>query len=415
MIGFKENRIADLVVEKKTPQPARILRFLWCRRGSALPAVLLVTLVLSLLGTGLLNLALSERQGAATDLKISQAFYLAEAGINLALANLRRDPGWRGGLNNIQLTSWGRINQVTVREKPLSLSLQADAEVGGIRRTIIADVSRPLTSYALMAGNGQGSLWETPLMTIKGDILYLGDLYITLQTLDGNVAASGNLINVFGTIKGNAVAGHNLINYGSIKGKAYYGNSYSGNPSGMGKEMVNLVFPRGVNEPEASYKNGIQLTKEKYTLAELQNIIDSGPGDIKVLYRDGDLVIDRSDLSTYHGKGIIAASGTITLKTNLEADPGSSWALVSGGNFYVGDLWGLLGSFNIQGIIISGGYFSTQFISYLNITGSIVARGVNSYLSLMDITYDPRFNAALSNRLNLGGWQVLSWRTAANY
>lgn len=389
---------------------------IWNRRGSALPVVMLVILVLSLLGSGLLSLTLGEGRGAANDVQINQATYLAEAGINLALANLRRDPGWRAGLANLQLTDRGRLERVTVTDKPLSLRLQAYAEVNGIRRTVFADVARPLTSYALAAGSGQGDLWETPLLTIKGDILYLGNLTVTLQKIEGNAAASGNFTNLAGTITGQVIAGRNLINYGSIKGKAYYGGSYYGYPSDQPAERASLAFPQGITDPALPYRAGIPLTRDEYNLNELQDIIASQPGDIKVLYREGNLVINGSDTTTYSGKAIIAASGSITLKTDLQAGPDSAWALVAGGNFYVGDFWDLFKKFSVQGIIICGGTFSTsQLISFLNITGSLVTRDINTFLSSLQITWDSRFNGPLSSKLRAGGWEILAWGDTTPY
>ncbi|MBC7325933.1 MAG: hypothetical protein H5T99_11580, partial [Moorella sp. (in: Bacteria)] len=118
-------------------------RFIWSclqQRGSALPGVLLAILVLSLLGAGLLSLSMVERQGAANEVKITQATYLAEAGINLALARLRHDPAWRDGLGETYLPpARGRIISVSVVSQAASYRLRSVGEIDGVQRAIEVD------------------------------------------------------------------------------------------------------------------------------------------------------------------------------------------------------------------------------------------------------------------------------------
>ena len=476
MLEFKVNRIADLVVEKKSPQPARILRFRWCRRGSALPVVLLITLVLSLLGAGLLNLALSERQGAANEVKITQASYLAEAGINLALARLRQNPGWRDGLGQTSLPGvQGYIQRVDISQQVLSYRLRSLAQVGGVQRAVEVDLARPLYTFALATAGDLDK--QDKLIISGGDILALGDIN-NLKVVFGedniiNVAAGGNLA-VNGTLQGNAVAGRNLYVKGTIKGDAtaggviynkdkIYGNKFEG---------VSLPFPSFPDNPDAPYTGGLSLTKDTYTVDEIQAMVNNAGMTPAILYRQGDLTItaghdndhghgnnngngnggndngNGNDHGTlyYNGIAIIAASGSITLETSLlPASGGNAWAFIAGGDLNIS------GGTSLGGVFIDGGTFSksdrgqestingslvTRYVGAID-EGSYDTSGSNQEINGNDnsngngqgngkdkdndhkikgkirIIYNQDLVRSLAPYLRQGNWQILSWRGAS--
>lgn len=420
MIRFKVNRIADLVVEKKTPQPARILRFLWCRRGSALPGVLLVVLVLSLLGAGLLSLSLVEHQGAANEVKITQATYLAEAGINLALARLRQDPGWRNGLGQTSLPGvQGYIQRVDISQQVLSYRLRSLAQVGGVQRAVEVDLARPLYTFALATAGDLDK--QDKLIISGGDILALGDIN-NLKVVFGedniiNVAAGGNLT-VNGTLQGSAVAGGDLYVKGTIKGdataggviysngKTYLGQSYNGKIYGNKFEGVSLPFPSFPDNPDAPYTGGLSLTKDTYTVDEIQAIVNNAGMTPAILYRQGDLTITTGDghdndhghghghgnnndngnggndngngndhgTLYYNGIAIIAASGSITLETSLLPAPGgNAWAFIASGDLNIS------GGTSLGGVFIDGGTFSKSDRGQEStIKGSLVTRYIGA-------------------------------------
>jgi Tfp pilus assembly protein PilX len=71
------------------------------KRGIALYLVLAVLLVVSILSNVLLNLISTQSKLTAKQTRRIQAFYAAQAGIRLAVANLQaNDPNWATGTGN---------------------------------------------------------------------------------------------------------------------------------------------------------------------------------------------------------------------------------------------------------------------------------------------------------------------------
>ncbi|WP_406676371.1 hypothetical protein [Moorella sp. ACPs] len=376
----------------------------WGQHGSALPGVLLAILVLSLLGAGLLSLSLVERQGAANDVKITQATYLSEAGINLALARLRQDPGWREGLGETFLTGvQGYIQRVDISQQVLSYRLRSLAQVGGVQRAVEVDLARPLYTFALATAGDLDK--QDKLIIAGGDILALGDIN-NLKVVFGedniiNVAAGGNLT-VNGTLQGSAVAGGDLYVKGTIKGdatagggiysngKTYRGQSYNGKIYGNKFEGVSLTFPSFPDNPDAPFTNGLTLGKDTYTIEEIQAMVNNAGMTPAILYRQGDLTItaghdndhgnnnnngnDHSTLYYYNGIAIIAASGSITLETSLlPASGGNAWAFIAGGDLNIS------GGTSLGGVFIDGGTFSKNDRGQEStINGSLVTRYVGA-------------------------------------
>lgn len=419
------------------------------RRGSALPGVLMVILVLSLLGAGLLSLSLVERQGAYNEVKITQASYLAEAGINLALANLRRDPGWRDGLRAVTLPqAKGQVVEVDLTPQVISYNLRSVGEVDGIRRALEVELARPFFSYALaVAGN----------MTLKNPVSVTGDLFamgnIQLQKgASGNVAAGMDLTIQNNTaVQGSVVTGHYLYNYGTIYGDATVGQTidkYGRDPNYYGRVKGQIIkglgfsFPAWPGNQAAAYSGGYSLAPGVYTLAELQGVVDSLPGDTKVIYVNGDLTVaaendhgqgrgqnNNGDVIYYSGRAIIAAQGDINLKQDIRAaGADDAWAFVAGGDLL------LDGGVTVDALLESNRYFYKQGAESI-INGSLVTGGIadinegnngdgndtnkgngnyhGSIKGQLTINYNSDLIKILSPVLGETGWKVLSWRGAA--
>ena len=400
----------------------------WRWRGSALPVVLLAVLILSLMGAGLLSLALAERQGAANEVKITQATYLAEAGINLALARLRQDPGWREGLGETFLPGvQGRIVSVSLIPGAVSYRLRAVGEVDGIKRALEVDLARPFFSYAL-AGDGDLSL-KNPI-EVYGDIFATGSIDLQ-KGASGNVAAGRDLtIHNNTTVQGSVVTGRYLYNYGTIRGDATvgqptdkYGNdpNYYGRVDGQIIKGLGFSFPAWPGDLAAAYAGGTPLDPGEYSLDELLDVVDNAPaGDngIKVIFSNGDLTINDgnhgkghgggSDNDLYTGKVIIAAAGDITLSKNIQATSNSdAWAFVAGGDII------LDGGITVDAVLMNDGYFYKQGASS-TVNGSIVTAGIEIKGALI-INYQDNRIQILSPVLAAAGWTVLSWRGASLY
>lgn len=113
-------------------------------------AVLLVTVFLvafsALLVTGLLH-------GLTTDLQIShnhiwstKALYIADAGIEHAIRELRADSNWRGPYTEVFPAGSASQFSVSVTPSGSSLIIDSSGTSGGFTRTIKADLRLAVTS-----------------------------------------------------------------------------------------------------------------------------------------------------------------------------------------------------------------------------------------------------------------------------
>lgn len=426
-------------------------RFIWSclqQRGSALPGVLLAILVLSLLGAGLLSLSLVERQGAANEVKITQATYLAEAGINLALANLHQDPGWRDGLGETFLPwAQGRIVSVSLTPRAMSYRLRSVGEVDGIKRALEVELARPFFSYALASA---GDMTIKNPLTVNGDLFAAGSIYLQ-KGASGNVAAGVDLtIQNNTTVQGSVVTGRYLYNYGTIRGDATVGqftDKYGNDPNYYGRVDGQIIkglcfsFPAWPGDLVAAYTSGSPLASGEYNLAELQDIVDDAPAgdnEIKILYCNGDLTIgdgdhgkghdDGNDTDFYTGKVVIAAAGDITLSKDIRATTDSdAWAFVAGGDLL------LDGGVTIDAVLMSEGNFYKQG-ALSTINGALITGGIQEVdeeagksnksnkshahgciKGKLTINYSLEKINSLGTCLNTTAWQVLAWRHASLY
>lgn len=417
------------------------LRF-WLCRGSALPAVMLAILVLFFLGSGLLDLALLERRSAANDVKILRATYLAEAGIHLGLAHLRRDPFWREGMGATYIPQVeGRILEVSITPKTLSYRMRSLGEFKNVQRAVEVDLARPLFTYALGV-NGDFTL-KNPIY-VNGDIFATGTVYLQ-KGAAGNVAAGRDLtIQNNAVVQGSIVTGRYLYNYGIIRGDAAvgqyvdrYGNdpNYYGRIYGQLTKGLDFAFPQWPADLLSPYRAGYPLPAGTYTLAALQSYMDNvspGEGGIKVLFCDGDLTIradeqgknKNGDVDFYTGKAVLAASGDIILGKDIRAATDNDALAFVAGNDILLD-----GGITVDAAIMTGRYIYKQGAESI-INGSLTIGGIgdieenegedNKSMKTNgrgEIKGPLTVNFRDNYIKNLGpvmtaGWQLLSWRVA---
>lgn len=158
--------------------------------GFMLPAAMLLVVVLFLLGWGVLYLGRVEETEAIKEEHLSQAFALAEAGVQRALWKLWDDPLGAGGWSNEAL---GNGTYTVVIEEALELGdawvrIRSTGTVQSASRTVTQDVQVRIGwpaafDYTLFWSNPPDKY--APLLTfangvaIVGDIFAYGDLHFT--------------------------------------------------------------------------------------------------------------------------------------------------------------------------------------------------------------------------------------------
>ncbi|MDK2820104.1 MAG: hypothetical protein PWP31_69 [Clostridia bacterium] len=436
----------------------------WRHSGSVLPIVLMVIVVLSLLGTGIISLAMGERRVAANEVKIAQATYLAEAGINLALAELRENPGQQINIGETFLPqAKGKIVSVELTPQVATYHLRSLAEVDRIKRAVEVELSRPFTDYALVT---DGDLVIKNTVTVNGDIFATGDVELrNWKDPYTNVVAGGDLTIHHHKIdiNGSVITWGNLYNYGTIKGDAivgHYQNKWGNDPNIYGTihgqviKGINYPFPVLPNLVEP-YTNSysLQIEPGEYTLTELQEKMDGITDEIKILYCNGNLTIkdednnghnnnghnnnghngkgNTSDTFNYQGKAIIAATGDIDIENDIRAaTEEDAWAFVAGGDLSID------GNVTVDALLLNNGYFYKQggpsTINGCLITGGITEveengdnddssnklkheKGKSFIKGQLDINYKTDLIEELYSKFNETGLQILSWDHASIY
>ena len=139
-----------------------------------------------------------------------QALYLAEAGVQKVLAQLRVDPHWNSGLKNEPLGE-GWIRQVEVKDKGDKVEILSTGEVEGVQRKLRVELIKTnlvsphavqATSLLDITGSNfplsitgdmviHGNLTTGPLFSLKGGLLVQGKTRIEGGNLSGTIAGSG--------------------------------------------------------------------------------------------------------------------------------------------------------------------------------------------------------------------------------
>lgn len=122
------------------PQKLKFVRQGSSNSGAAMVSVVFVTLILLVIVVALVNMTLTEIKIAYNDQYAAQALYLAEAGVELGIDYLYKQPNFRGELLN--LTSFqrpfdfgqGQINSVTIQNSNGKIKIIGEGEVEGVKR-----------------------------------------------------------------------------------------------------------------------------------------------------------------------------------------------------------------------------------------------------------------------------------------
>ena len=367
-------------------------------KGLALVIVIIIGVILSLVGVGLLKLAEMEYSLTHKDVRKAKAFYIAEAGIANYVAN-----AYQRNFDPIPVTTFEEgTYQVEVNldteggEAPYAIST---GKVGNEQKRIKVELSFLAFPYehAIFGGNASGDSWTLDLRgtseiirnqragteiggidTIYGDVYSDGDVGMYQESrvfpqssenydIFGDIEATGNIsLNDSASISGTAypnadtmlVPDLTAMNYaennthnvsqlfaeaGVSTGRLPVSNELSSilikNPSGMSEECASTSGDDYFFEPATGIIEG---TWENATTP--MNV-----GEGRIYYIDGDVWIhsNRTFGFLVDGKATIVATGDIHVCDNIAyADKGVD-----------GDMLGFvaLGKYNNEGNLISGG------------------------------------------------------------
>ena len=166
-------------------------------RGAALVLAVLVVSVLLLTGLAFLSLGRAQLHLGASRRDSLAALDLADAGIDVALAQLRTDPQWRGPLSD-------PLRGYTVTVSDLDnglLSVRSSASAGGIARAVSATVHVGLPSMYRRVLVSGGDFTFPNSFSIDGDVQANSNATLSgVGSVDGKVLVSGQFSTEWGSI-----------------------------------------------------------------------------------------------------------------------------------------------------------------------------------------------------------------------
>lgn len=352
--------------------------------GVALVTVLLVFTILLTLGLGALGLALTHREVSLNEVKNAKAFYAAEAGINVALAELQSNPSLVFNGNGASISppdiarelEGAQIEEIAVNDRGDLVEVQARGKAGGLTRQVAAYLQKPVWAYGLVLGQGNGN--DVVIKTnvnLKGTFVFPDDVDIERQVkVDGWVIAGGDIDNDSERIKGGLKAVGAIVTV-PIDGQIVrYAPPYL--PSFMAPKIADY---RGQAD-EKSYDD-LTIGEE-----ELRRFAKSD----YLVFIDGDLTIECKDEDNGNGKGrdgdqgggegkkvieysgraVLVASGNIEVKTDIvKENEDSALALVAGGNIDIKN-------HEVHAVLWAGGALETN--GHPVIVGAAAAGSLNA-------------------------------------
>lgn len=196
-------------------------------RGSALLLAVVVLTVLLVLAGGLMSLTGTESISGIHQVNQMQAYYIAEAGVEQALAVLKLDPLWRGGFKGLGYAG-GVIQEVTISTVAGEFTLgnymvmiQSKGTYSGAKKTVNVNVWLRPDPYVkagqdVMAGTTplqELRSTSTDQVVVHGDVFFAGDCRLDWDILINGTIHAGDSVEIRAParVTGDIYAGGSIV------------------------------------------------------------------------------------------------------------------------------------------------------------------------------------------------------------
>lgn len=315
-------------------------------QGIILPLVLVFTLILMITGLVFVSLGVQENRLVQREIEKRQAFYLAEAGVEIAIWQLNYGdqpwlPSWPAPwtedgdgnptrtetLYDAQSSSVGDY-EVTVFDKDESPAVieshgyvpnkEAEGRIEKTVRVILQKGHDPMFDYAI--ASAAGIIIQNPGTEITGSCYAVGDIDIEEATVNGNTEATESVINT-GTVTGTITEGADELPFPKFDSDYYqYYRAYP---------VINELV---INGEDLRIVNGILYVTGN---VEISNSRLVGPGSIVA---QGKIkVMQNSLIGTGRGTGVSLVSAyesaseediAIKIEEGIELTPSQVWGVL---------------------------------------------------------------------------------------
>lgn len=363
-----------------------------CRneKGQALLFVVLMTSLILVLVTGALGITGIHRRNVQYQKQQVQAYYIAEAGIERAIARIREDAswldrfalGWEERISELEGPyAGGEINQVTLRKTAEGMGLKV--ELTSLGKFINAQKTLRATLYYVNAQSLMGGLSLLPDSPL--DLTILGNFSLENAGQNwGKLLLNGNL-----RLSGSA----------EVKADVYVSGSVEGRDKIEGQVYENFRDLPRFPEIDLSYYEAEARRAGQYYAGDL--VLSGTRLYNEIYYVKGNLTLS----GTYSGRAALVVEGNVSIPRDLL--PASAYDAVT--IICLGHVD--MENSTVKAVIIAGGTLSARGNGVLE--GALVAKGL-SLGGQGGGTVTIKYNAQLIQSDLLTGiipvLKIISWR-----
>ena len=381
-------------------------------KGSALFVTLLLVILVFTIGIAILELTGTETKISHNQKIATQALFLAEAGVQMAIHQLELDPQWKAGYRNYPLGK-GVIKEVKIENKLYSVRIESQGEVQGVGRRIRTDLTKIPVPFVYPLITGNLVLRPGANFKIEGDALHYGNFTLTnFAELEGFFLVDGLVLLDKGIVKGTISAtGPILVNdEAQVEGTLVSGENVEINDDLPGESeahsSIPILMPNVPVEPDLNW----YFQRPHFSIEEPVVFIEELVSGIHVASGDLTVMVDESG-SPFLGQIAVVVPGTVRISCNLI--PGDSLShcifiiaediIVEPGVTQISGA--LLASGSIQ---VMGGSFNKEFY------GTLQAPLVSMPPGTTRLTYYPLAGNHLVKRTQVL-FQVTDWLEVMNW
>jgi len=272
------------------------------------------------LGIFSFELAFTESKIAQNQAKAVQALYVAEAGIQIAVNQLKANPAWEGSYKNIDFEP-GKIKVITVTNKGNNpqVRIESQGEVDGINRRIRVDLKKERQPFNNAVTVDFLHLKSYTSLNIKGGLIVSDNLiFPPSSSLEGRVEVDGQVILNDAVFGGSLSASESIVVNGDtiINGLLVAAKEII--CKGVWQKSENC-FPyyQGINGNKVPALDFDWYLNNKHEVLT-ETTVDVSKLNSGIYFSAGDLVVTADSITeSYNGKIAIVSEGAITLIENL--------------------------------------------------------------------------------------------------
>lgn len=309
------------------------------------PTALLITIIFVIV-IATVELVETEAKINQNQMLAVEALYLAEAGVQMAIHMLEREPNWQIGFKNYPLGE-GVIKEVTVEHRNNMVTIESQGEVQGIGRRIRVRLDKiQVPNIHVMETQ---SLFLRPAAKVKlvGEAVHIGNFTLTHAELEGFLTVEGDVQIINSDFQGALAATGQIIvgDNATIEGTLV---SSQGIEHSVNSHLCRLYPYTPVTIPKQSSQLDLHWYYQQPHMPVVEEVLftDEIGAGFYVAFEDLTLLGGETGF-THEGASAIAVLGSLFVNCSLiPQDPRSDTLVLAAERIILGpgakEVWGIL-------------------------------------------------------------------------